>query len=109
VNSIGTNVARPAAGSQYSIVFEGGDIEPPLTNLLSVNEAGQFSVSGSPADKLKISLSANGVLTGSILDPSENKTVRFAGAFLGPAAGGSGFIPEAGGKTGFFELTPTTP
>jgi cyclophilin family peptidyl-prolyl cis-trans isomerase len=104
VNSTGTNYSRPAAGSQYSIIFEGGTIVPPLTNTLMVNEAGQFAVSGSPPDKLKISLSANGVITGSVLNTNDHKTLRFKGAFVSPSQGGSGFIPDAGGQTGCFEL-----
>jgi cyclophilin family peptidyl-prolyl cis-trans isomerase len=104
VNSTGTNYARPATGSQYSIIFQGGTIVPPLTNSLMVNEAGQFVVSNSPPDKLKISLSANGVIAGSILNSNDNKTLRFKGAFISPSQGGSGFIPDAGGQTGCFEL-----
>jgi cyclophilin family peptidyl-prolyl cis-trans isomerase len=104
LNSPGTNSARPAAGSQYVIVFEGGTIVPPLTNLLTVNEEGQFVVSNNPPDKLKISLSAYGVITGSFLNTNDNQTLRFKGAYLGPSQGGSGFIPETGGQTGSFEL-----
>jgi cyclophilin family peptidyl-prolyl cis-trans isomerase len=104
LNSTGTNYSRPVTGSQYSIVFEGGTLATPLTNILVANDAGQFVVSGSPADKLKISLSANGVLAGSILNPADSKTLRFKGAFISPSQGGSGFIPDAGGMTGCFEL-----
>jgi hypothetical protein len=104
LNSPGTNSARPAAGSQYVIVFEGGTIVPPLTNLLTVSEEGQFVVSNNPPDKLKISLSAYGVITGSFLNTNDNQTLRFKGAYLGPSQGGSGFIPESGGQTGSFEL-----
>jgi cyclophilin family peptidyl-prolyl cis-trans isomerase len=106
LNSTGTNFVRPAPGSQYSIVFEGGTIAPPLTNGLVVNEAGQFVVSNSPPDKLKISLSASGVLAGSIVNPNDNQTLRFRGALMGPSEGGSGFIPEAGGQIGCFEVEP---
>ena len=105
----GTNYLRPVTGSQYSIVFQGGTIAPPLTNTLGVNGAGQFVVSSSPPDKLRISLSASGVLTGSILNPNDNKTLQFKGAFIGPTQGGSGFIPDAGGQTGCFELELAPP
>ena len=77
---------------------------PPLTNTLMVNEAGQFVFSGGSADQLKISLSANGVITGSVLNTNDNKTLRFKGAFISPSQGGSGFIPDGGGQTGCFEL-----
>jgi hypothetical protein len=104
VTSNGTNYSRPAAGSQYSIIFQGGTIAPPLTNSVTVNGAGQFVVSGGTADKLKISLTANGVLSGSILNPNNNKVLQFKGAFISPSQGGSGFIPDADGQVGFFEL-----
>jgi cyclophilin family peptidyl-prolyl cis-trans isomerase len=104
MNSPGTNYLRPVTGSQYSIVFEGGTIVSPLTNALVVNEQGQFVVSGEPDDKLKISVSPNGVITGSLLN--NGTTLKFKGAFISPTQGGSGFIPDAGGKTGMFQLTP---
>ncbi len=106
VSSVGTNYVHPTNGSQYSIVFGGGTIVPPLTNNLGVNEKGQLFVYGSPADKLKISLSANGVITGSLFNTNDNQTLRFKGALIGPSQGGSGFIPEVGGQTGWFELEP---
>ncbi len=108
VISTGTNYLPPAA-TNYSIVFQGGTIVPPLTNFLKVNEADEFFVSGGSADKLKISLSANGVISGSVLNTNDNKTLRFKGAFIGPSQGGSGFIPDAGGQTGCFELELEAP
>ena len=106
LNATGTNFSRPATGSQYSIIFQGGSLVTPLTNTLSASEAGQFVVSGGPSDKLKISLSASGVITGSVLNAKDGTTLRFKGAFIGPSQGGSGFIPDAGGKTGSFQLAP---
>ncbi|MGD0813177.1 MAG: peptidylprolyl isomerase [Verrucomicrobiota bacterium] len=106
VSSGGTNYVHPTNGSQYSIIFGGGTILPPLTNNLGVNEKGQLFVEGSPSDNLKISLSANGVITGSLLNTNDNQTLRFKGAFIGASQGGSGFIPDAGGQTGWFELEP---
>jgi hypothetical protein len=106
LNATGTNFLRPTAGSQYSIVFQGGSFVTPLTNTLMVSTAGQFVVSGGPPDNLKISLSANGVITGSVLNPNDNTTLRLKGAFIGPSQGGSGFIPDAGGQTGCFQLEP---
>lgn len=107
LNSTGTNFSPPTAGSQYSIVFSGGSITAPLTNSLTVNNAGQFEVSGGLPDKLKMSLSNAGIITGTILDPVNNRTLHFSGAFLSSSQGGSGFIPEPDGQTGFFQLTPT--
>jgi len=109
LNATGTNYTRPVTGSQYSIVFEGGTIVPPLTNTVVVDDAGQFVVSNSPPDKLKISLSANGVITGSVFNTNGNKTLRFKGAFISPSQGGSGFIPDAAGQTGCFKLEPEAP
>jgi cyclophilin family peptidyl-prolyl cis-trans isomerase len=109
INSPGTNFLRPASGSLYSIVLGGGTIVPPLTNILKVNNAGQFVVAGGPADKLRMSLSANGVITGYVLNTNDNKTLRFSGAFMSPSQGGSGFIPDAGGQTGCFVLKPAAP
>ena len=62
LSSVGTNFTKPAVGSEFSIVFQGGTILSPLTNPLTVIAGGRFSVDGGAADKLKISLSANGVL-----------------------------------------------
>jgi cyclophilin family peptidyl-prolyl cis-trans isomerase len=109
LTSTGTNYSQPVAGGQYSIIFEGGTIVPPLTNTLTVNDAGQFIVSGGATDKLKISLSARGVISGSILNTNDNKTLHFKGAFTSPAQGGSGFIPEPDGLTGCFALKLAPP
>jgi cyclophilin family peptidyl-prolyl cis-trans isomerase len=106
MNVTGTNFVKPAAGSQYSIVFQGGTLTTPLTNSLSVVASGQFSVMGGADDKLKISLAASGLLTGSIYNSSDAKTLRFKGIFIDPAQGGSGFIPDANGEIGTFQLTP---
>jgi len=109
LNATGTNFSRPTAGSQYSIVFQGGSLTAPVTNTLTVNDGGQFVVSGGPSDKLKISLSASGVIIGSVLNANNNMTLRFKGAFMGPSQGGSGFIPDAGGQTGSFQLALAPP
>lgn len=102
-NATGANIARPPAGGVYTIVFQGGSILQPMTNFLTVAN-GNFSVTGQPADKLKISLAASGILTGSFVNTNNNKTLHFKGAFVSPSEGGSGFIPDADGQTGSFSL-----
>jgi hypothetical protein len=107
VNSTGTNYLAPVTGN-YSIVFQGGIIGVPLTNDLKVAHAGgQFAVSKpAPADKLTISLSPNGVLTGHFVNINESKPLQFKGAYFGKSNGGSGFILEGDGETGYFSLEP---
>jgi cyclophilin family peptidyl-prolyl cis-trans isomerase len=103
VNSTGTNYISPAAGN-YSIVFQGGTITVPVTNQLTVARAGAQFKPASSNDKLAISLSAAGVLTGHFVNPNGNKTLQFKGAFLGQSQGGSGFILDGGTQTGQFLL-----
>jgi hypothetical protein len=71
---------------------------------LVVDNARQFTASDAPPDKLTILLSANGIITGSVVNPNDKTTLRFKGAFISPSEGGSGFIPEPGGQTGCFAL-----
>jgi cyclophilin family peptidyl-prolyl cis-trans isomerase len=105
MNSTGTNYLPPVAGD-YSIVFQGGTIDVPVTNNLTMARAGdQFVIPKPlPADRLAISLSASGILTGHFLNTNGNKTLEFMGAYLGQSQGGSGFILEGGGQTGYFTL-----
>jgi cyclophilin family peptidyl-prolyl cis-trans isomerase len=105
VNSTGTNYIPPAAGN-YSIVFQGGTIGLPVTNALTVAHAGGQFKPVNPADKLTISLSASGMLTGHFVDPNDNETLQFKGAFFGQSQGGGGFILDSGGQPGYFLLTP---
>jgi len=109
VNSTGTNYVGPATNN-YSIVFQGGTMGAPVTNDLKVTRAGgQFVVSKpAPADKLAISLSASGVLTGHFVSANADKPLQFYGAYFGPSQDkhGSGFILDGGGQTGYFLLEP---
>ncbi len=103
---IGTNYTPPVPGSQYSIVFDGGAITTPVTNFLAVNTARQFVASGGPSDQLKISLSANGVLTGAFLYLNSDEMMRFKGVFVSPVLGGSGYISEGNLGVGGFQVQP---
>jgi hypothetical protein len=105
VSSTGTNYLPPAAGN-YSIVFQGGTISAPVTNALTVVENGGQFKPVNPTNKLAVSLSANGVLTGHFVNAGETTPLRFKGAFFGQSQGGSGFILEGGGRTGYFSLLP---
>jgi peptidyl-prolyl cis-trans isomerase A (cyclophilin A) len=103
VNSTGTNYSAPEAGS-YSIVFQGATITVPVTNELTMPRAGGQFNPGKTTDKLAISLSAGGVLTGHFVNTNDDQTLQFKGAFFGQSRGGSGFILEKGGQTGYFLL-----
>ena len=105
VVSTGTNYVSPTAGSN-SIIFQGGAISVPVTNMLTFvteGKGGQFKPQD-VTDKLAISLSANGVINGHFVN--DDKTMQFKGAFFGQSQGGSGFILEGNGQTGYFLLTP---
>lgn len=101
--STGTNYVAPINGSQYQVVFEGGTVNPSLNNTLTVNKSGQF-VPGAGPDKLKISLSAAGAITGTIYNPADNKTLPIRGSFSNPSVGGSGFILDTDGQSDPFQI-----
>lgn len=108
MTTAGTNypAAEPVAGT-YSIVFQGGSLTIPVTNSLTVVHAGgPFNPGNSSAnpDRLSISLSSSGVLSGHFVHPETQKTVQFKGAYFGGTNGGSGFILEGSGQTGSFLL-----
>jgi hypothetical protein len=103
MTSTGTNYVAPLAGN-YSIAFQGGTVSVPITNNLSVaRNGGQFRPVDA-TDKLAISISGSGVLTGHFVNPADNTTLQFKGAFFGQSNGGSGFILEGSGKTGGFVI-----
>jgi cyclophilin family peptidyl-prolyl cis-trans isomerase len=105
----GTNYVAPVPGTQYEVVFGGGSVNPALTNALSVNNSGQFVPGPGAPDKLTISLSAAGVITGKIYNPADNKTLQIRGAFSSPSLGGSGFILDTDGQTDLFHITLVVP
>jgi cyclophilin family peptidyl-prolyl cis-trans isomerase len=107
VTSTGTNYLAPAAGT-YLIVFQGGTITVPVTNELTVARTGDQFVISHPiaAERLVISLSTSGVISGHFLNTNDDKTLDFSGAFFGQSQGGSGLIFEGGGQTGYFSLEP---
>jgi hypothetical protein len=104
-SSTGTNYVAPVAGSQYQVAFVGGSVNPALDNTRTVSAAGQFIPEAGAPDKLKISLSTAGVITGTIYNPADNKTLKILGAFTSPSLGGSGFILDPNGQTEPFQIT----
>jgi hypothetical protein len=106
LNSVGTNYVRPPAGAQYQIVFSSDTLVPSLTNLLTVSAAGQFVPAPGSTDKLTISLLSTGVINGTILNPADNKTLKFDGVFLGPSTDSSGFVLDTDKTAGSFLLSP---
>jgi hypothetical protein len=108
VQSTGTNYHPPAKGN-YSIVFQTATTNLLGSNNLSVAKAGgQFKPgSASDSNKLAISLLGNGVLTGHFVGANSAKPLQFKGAFFGQEDGGSGFILENNGQTGYFLLEPS--
>jgi cyclophilin family peptidyl-prolyl cis-trans isomerase len=105
VNSTGTNYVRPAVGS-YSIVFQAGTNSAPVTNDLTMLHAGGQFNPGTTTDKLAISLSANGIVTGHFVSATAAKPLQFKGAFFGELQTNSGFILDGDGQTGYFLLEP---
>jgi len=106
VNVTGTNYEAPAV-SNYSIVFYPETNVVPITNLLSVKKAGgQFKLQnpGDNTNKLAITLSAGGALSGRFVPQDGGKALQFKGAFFGQSQGGSGVILETNGQLGTFLL-----
>jgi hypothetical protein len=107
LTSMGTNYIPPAEGN-YSIIFQAGTNSVLASNDLSVTRSnGQFVVpKPAPADKLAISLSANGVINGHFVPDSGGNPLQFKGAFFGQSQTNSGFILDGDGQTGYFLLEP---
>lgn len=102
--STGTNYVAPVPGTQYQVVFAGGSVSPALNNVLTVSQSGQFVPAPGAPDKLAISLSAAGVIKGTIYNPADNETLPIRGAFSSPSLGGSGFILDINGQTDPFQI-----
>lgn len=103
VNPIGTNYVAPGANT-YSIIFQGSTMADPITNMLSVARAGQAFKPMTASDRLGISISPFGVLSGHFY--TGNKTVQFKGGYFGAEAGGDGFVLDGGSEPGYFLLEP---
>jgi len=103
--STGTNYVAPVPGTKYQVVFAGGSVNPALNNMLTVSQSGQFVPGSGAPDKLVITLSAAGAITGTIYNPADNKTLPIRGAFSSPSVGGSGFILDPDGQTDPFQIT----
>ncbi|HEY3854660.1 MAG TPA: peptidylprolyl isomerase [Verrucomicrobiae bacterium] len=106
ISGFGTNYVAPLPGSQYQVVFGGGTVNPAITNVLTVSAAHQFVPAAGSPDKLTLSLSTAGVITGKLLNPADNATLQLHGSFGNPTVGGSGFILDTDGKSDSFVITP---
>jgi cyclophilin family peptidyl-prolyl cis-trans isomerase len=102
----GTNYVAPLPGSHYQVVFSGGTINTPLINTLTVSAARQFVPAPGALDKLTISLSTAGVITGKFLNPADNQTLQIHGAFSNPTIGGLGFVLDSNGQSEPFQIAP---
>jgi hypothetical protein len=100
-----TNYTAPVAGTLYQAVFSGNNINPALTNSLTVSHSGQFVPAAGAADKLAITLSTGGAITGTIYNPADNRKLTISGIFSSPAIGGSGFVFDPSGQTNSFQIT----
>jgi hypothetical protein len=105
-SAFGTNYVAPVSGSQYQVVFSGGSINPALTNVLTVSAAHQFAPAAGSPDKLVISLSTAGAISGKFLNPANNTTLQIQGSFSNPTVGGSGFILDSDAQSDSFVITP---
>jgi peptidyl-prolyl cis-trans isomerase A (cyclophilin A) len=103
LNSFGTNYVAPAAGVNYQIVFAGGTLATPVTNVCTFKNGLIIPASGT-TDKLMGTLSTKGVLKGSIVNPFNNEKLPFNGAFISPAEGGAGFTLYTNKQTGYFQV-----
>jgi hypothetical protein len=102
LNLAGAKFVKPASGTNYQIVFAGGALTSPVTNIFSLNTAGALVPAGGTTDALTGSLLSTGVLSkGSIVIDSQ--TIKFSGAFFSPSQG-AGFTLGSGTNTGYFEI-----
>jgi hypothetical protein len=109
-NSVGVKFAPPALNTNYQIVLGGGSLaNATVTNMFSFKAAGSsYAIvpAANATNKLTGTLLSTGVFSkGSILNPLNNKTLPFSGAFFGPANGGAGFTLDAGTNTGWFTIS----
>jgi hypothetical protein len=105
LDSIGAKYAAPKSGTQYQIVFGGGTLTTPVTNVFAFNAAGTIVPAAGTTDELTGSLLSTGVLSkGSILNPINSQILKLSGAFVSPSQGGGGFTLDAGTNTGIFQI-----
>lgn len=79
----------------------GGEISSPLGKALNIDDRNRVTVVTSADDKLKLTLNAKtGLITGSFIHPTTNKSVKLNGAVLQTPATASGFFlsPAQSGK-----------
>jgi hypothetical protein len=94
---VGSVYAGPATGGHLlkftsgQIMFAGGEVNPIFSNLISLGLGDQVTNLSSNRLTLKFAV-ANGTFTGSVTDPSNNKSMAFKGAVLQKLNAGYGFL-----------------
>jgi cyclophilin family peptidyl-prolyl cis-trans isomerase len=108
--TVGAKHVLPKAGTNYQIVLGGGTLTSLVTNVFSFSSAGAIVPTNGAPKGLTGAVLSTGVLSkGSILNPINNQALKFSGAFISPAQGGSGFTLDTGTNTGFFEINLAPP
>jgi cyclophilin family peptidyl-prolyl cis-trans isomerase len=103
LDSVGAKFVAPKPGTNYQIVFGGGTLESLVTNEFSFKNNVIVPAVGT-TNKLTGTLTALGVLKGSILNPFNDEKLPFTGAFISPTNGGGGFTLDISNQTGFFGI-----
>ena len=104
IDSFGAKYVAPVPGTNFQIVFSGGTLSSPLTNILSFKNGAMVPAAGT-SDGLTGTLTSKGILKGSIVNPANNEKLLFNGAFISPAEGGAGFTLDVDRQTGYFEIS----
>ncbi len=79
------NLANP------QVMFEGGNLANDFINAISLGAGSKVTNLGT--NKLSLTIStANGLFKGSVVDPSNGKSLKFTGALLQKQNAGSGFL-----------------
>jgi hypothetical protein len=76
--------------AQADVTFSGGDLESEWTNMVLWNLQNKITNLGDNKLTMKIS-PANGLFSGSVIDPSTGKPVKFKGALHQKQNVGAGF------------------
>lgn len=99
----GTNYIPPSAGA-YAVILNQLTNSVPVTNDVTVS--GTRLTPTDATDKLSITLSPSGILSGHFVGTNSNSALQFRGAYFGPKEGGAGFILDGNDETGYFLFEP---
>ena len=97
-SSMGSRYVRPVSSTnrvlnltQTNILFTGGNLVPSLTNLIALSPDNKITNLSSNKLSLTISL-ASGLFSGSVVDPSTDRPLKFSGALLQKQNAACGFL-----------------